>query len=678
MASCCAVLWCVATAAGLEWGLEGGGGGVVDGAGRRAEDQVWLKELVRSEEFDYNAAREPFEDLLAEDQPRALRCWPPKNDPRPVSYPHTALPAASATIVVAMDIMPIFHPVGLTRPLTLCVLEACRDGDAVAVLVDQKEARLQVRIGPWELERRLGSVRSARSTRVFFAVLQNKVVWRREDGTTRQAALPPNTRPEPRNYNYSVVFCGLEGTRGAFRGYISNVMLNYKHVLFSEWLTSELPRNAHREPYFYMEEFEVSPAWLRCPRPLVHRLDLDLRSLKNNLHRAKDCVLVYVPYVAPAAGKPQQQAAAAARSGWGVVLTADNHIVFCYDVLHRHGCEGFQPPRLAHADLTHVRVSVARGALAVRAFTGKWNGLSLRQHATPLPCPDAIYLGHLPDYLPRVARRSHQAFEGRLGPLTVNRDARVNPKTFLPRDPRRVSGNLATYALPALSLRSQEAQYVERRVTPGRYTHATCPAGVRGDWHDLAGRVLARGREAIRIVSSDILEAEGVYVCAVPHDRLGHRVLTATAVFFKAHAGGVAAGWRLREEESQMSVQRAFAAAWLVVAALVVFLVATLTAVAGTRRTGHRCRAVVLRCLALHGCEHLCRRASQAPRGIRGFLYRQVLALQQAAAARSTSRPRSVISTLACTLTTRARRRPRRRAASPLPRSSVPSTPGDQ
>lgn len=675
MASYCAVLLFVA---GLAWGRQACGGRVVGGAGRRAEDQVWLKEFVRSEEFDYNAAREPFEDLMAEDQPRALRCWPPKNDPQPVSYPHTALPAASATIVMTMDIMPVFRSGRLTRPLTLCVLEACHDGDAVSVLLDQKEARLQVRLGPWALERRLGSVRSGRSTRVFFAVLQNKVVWRREDGTMHQAALPPNSRPEPRTYNYSVVFCGLEGTSGAFRGYISNVMLNYKHVLFSEWLTSDLPRNAHRDPYFYTEEFEVSPAWLRCPRPLVHRLDLDLRSLKNNLHRVKDSVLMYVPYIARAAEKAQQQAAAAARSGWGVVLTADNHIVFCYDVLHRHGCESFQPPRLAHADLTHVRVSVVRGSLTVQVLTGKWNGLSLRQHATPLPCPDAIYLGHLPDFLPRLERRRYQAFEGRLGPLTVNRDARVNPKAFLPRDPRRVSGNLATYALPALSLRTQEAQYVELRVTPGRSTHASCPAGVRGDWYDLAGRVLARGREVIRIVSSNTMEAEGVYVCAVPHDRLGHRVLTATAVFFKAHSGGAAAGWWLRKEESQMSIQRTFAAAWLVVAALVVFLAATLSAVMGTLRTSRRCRALVLRCRALFGREHLCRRASRAPRGVQAFLYRQVLALQQAAAARSPFRHRGVVSTLACTLTAQARRRTRRRAVSPLPRPAVPSMPRDQ
>lgn len=60
---------------------------------------------------------------------------------------------------------------------------------------------------------------------MFFAVLQNKVLWRKENGQTRQVKLKKQSKT--RRYPYRAVFCGLKFMEAAFRGIISNVMINY-------------------------------------------------------------------------------------------------------------------------------------------------------------------------------------------------------------------------------------------------------------------------------------------------------------------------------------------------------------------------------------------------------------------------------------------------------------------
>lgn len=104
--------------------------------------------------------------------------------------------------------------------------------------------------------------------------------------------------------------------------------------------------------------------------------------------------------------------------------------------------------------------------------------MTLRQYAVPLPCHDKMYLGRLPDHLPRSITRHHPPYPGRIGHIIINKDALLNPKTYVEWNGRHVSGNVVMYALPAMSVRGGPAQYVERRVNPGRSTYVSCPPGV--------------------------------------------------------------------------------------------------------------------------------------------------------------------------------------------------------
>ena len=486
-------------------------------------------------------------------------------------------------------------------------------------------------------------VQAMRTTRVFFAVLQNKVLWRQQNSATRQVLLQPHTHT--RWYPYRAVFCGMPWSEAGFRGAITNVMINYKQVTFSKWEVHDtLKSPVTLGTYSRTHEYELSHAVVKCPLPYVSRLVLGVKDLKTSVHRPKDIALLYVPYEA--------RLQRAEGSGWGVVISKKNVISFCYDILHRDGCQGYKTPLLdGDADLHKLQLTVVRGVLRLLTWTSpptKQRSVSMRQFASPLPCSDNLYLGRLPDHLPHALTRQYTPFEGRIGHITFNKDLELNPKTFVERGAHCVSENLVMYALPAMSVRGGPAQYVEHPVHPGRTTHASCPPGVKGDWFDLTGRVLARGKEFIKIASPDDTMAEGVYTCASRHPMLGYRVHTVTAVLYTEHKGAVPGGGRLRNTESMLRFQLEFVLAWLVVVVTVCVVAALHAAVWCTRESRHNTgqrRAAVLTLLARYNREYTWRRTPTHQQDLHGFVY-QIHALHQDIAAQLTSRQRDVMDPL--------------------------------
>lgn len=611
--------------------------------GQRSEDQVWLKEILDPEHFDYNTARIPFEDLPIEDEPRTLLCKRGASSSEKAqkpSFSHTTLPATTATLVVALDLIPRTNQLGKSKtyPLTLCSPEVCRvgKGDLVQLVVQGRHVNLLVRFGSQKIQRVVGTVTPYRPTRVFFAVLQHKVVFRKENGKTRQVPLqPPETT---RRFPYRAVFCGLEFMRAGFHGVITNAMINYKQVLFTEWQTQD---NLHHPVklgfYFRQNEYELSHAAVRCPRLHISHLVFGLRNFKPSFQRRKDMALLYVPYEA----RYQQTEG----QGWGVVFTKKN-IHFCYDILYRGGCDSFTPSLAVLDDLYKVTISVMRGLLTMEVMVsgGVKRKVSLRRYAKPLPCSGKMYLGNLPDHLSRKIRRDYAPFEGRIGHIKINKDLEINPKTYVERNPSRVSENVVMYALPAMSVRGGPAQYIERQISKGSKTYATCPLGIKGDWYDLTGRIVARGKEIIKIKSSKGERyIERVYGCATRHPMLGYRVHTVTAVYYKTHAIHEVGEVGLLQTESFLSFQLEFAAAWVVIMVGLAYAIFLHTAVSWTRTSNHhrrgQHRASVISFLKIYNKEYVWYRTDLKRRNVHAFVY-QIHAMHQRILDRLTSEER--------------------------------------
>ncbi|MPC39774.1 hypothetical protein E2C01_033323 [Portunus trituberculatus] len=613
--------------------------------GQRSEDQVWLKEILDPEKYDYNTASNPFEDLPVEDEPRTLVCAEKASSSEKIqaSFSHnTTLPASTATLVVALDLIPNTDKLGRnkTYPLTLCSPEVCRlnKGDLVQLIVHGKRVSLLVRLGSQKIRRVVGTVSPHRATRVFFAVMQHKVVFRKENGKTRQVPLqPPETT---RRFPYRTVFCGLEFTKVSFRGLITNAMINYNQVLFTEWQTQDILHPPVKlGTYSRQNEYELSHAAVSCPGRHINHLVFELQNLKPSFQRRKDMALLYVPYET----RHQQTEG----QGWGVTFTRKN-IYFCYDILYREGCDGFQPPLALLGNLHNVTISVVHGLLTMKIIaSGRvTRKVSLRQYAKPLPCSNKIYLGSLPDYLPRKIRRGYEPFEGRIGHIKINKDIEINPKTYVERNPSRISENVVMYTLPAMSVRGGPAQYIERPIHKGSNTYAACPMGVKGDWYDLSGRIVTRGKEIIKIkFTKGERYIERVYGCATRHPKLGYRVHTVTAIYYKTRAAYEAGEGRLLEIESFVSFQLDFAITWTVILVGVAYAIFLHTAVSWTRaprhqRRGER-RASVISFLKIYNQEYAWHRAHLKRRNMYAFVY-QIYAMHQRILARLTSEDRKM------------------------------------
>uniref|UniRef100_A0A0P4WU18 Uncharacterized protein n=1 Tax=Scylla olivacea TaxID=85551 RepID=A0A0P4WU18_SCYOL len=612
--------------------------------GQRSEDQVWLKEILDPELYDYNTANNPFQDLPVEEEPRTLVCTEKTRVPEKVraSFSHTTLPASTATLVVALDLIPHTDWLGRdkTYPLTLCSPEVCSSnkGDLVQVVVHGRRVSLLVRLGSQKIRRVMGTVSPHRATRVFFAVLQHKVVFRKENSKTSQVPLqPPETT---RRFPYRAVFCGLEFMGAGFRGLITNAMINYNQVLFTEWQTQDdLHRPVKLGTYSRQYEYELSHAAVSCPQRHINHLVFGLKNLKPSFQRRKDMALLYVPYET----RHQQTEG----QGWGVAFTRNN-IYFCYDIIYREGCDGFRPPLAVLGDLHNVTISVVRGLLTIKVMASSrvTRKVSLRQYAKPLPCSGKMYLGSLPDHLPYKIRRVYEPFEGRIGHIKINKNLEINPKTYVERNPSHVSENVVMYALPAMSVRGGPAQYIERHVNKGGNTYAACPMGVKGDWYDLTGRIVARGKEIIKIKSTKGERyIERVYGCATRHPMLGYRVHTVTAIYYKTRGAHEAEERRVLETESFLSFQLEFAAAWAVILVGVAYAIFLYTAVSWTRTSRHhrrrQRRASVISFLKIYNQEYAWHRAHLKQRNVHAFVY-QIHTMHQRILARLTSEERKV------------------------------------